>query len=343
MDSRKASGGIRGGKKMKVKMSKKVIVSLIIIITGILMIIDMRYNGVSLFENLFRELETESMREQQVNFNYQNDIKNNPSSDIRVTDRKIVLNEDIKRLNMKNEMGSIKITGEKRDDILLSFILTVYAEEKEQAELFIHELDIINYSREETMIIELKRPEFNKGIKGIKVDYTLVVPEELLLEIKNSFGRLTVKNMIEDIILKNSFDVVDIMNISGDVELAATYGNIFVENISGDLSTKSSFASAEYSRISGSLTANTAFGQLSISDFSNSLQIRGSYSEIDIELSDELSEYSVSSETKYGSINTNLPFQVEAKDNVQTMNGSEGSGSIKINVINEYGNININK
>lgn len=324
-------------------MRKEIIVSLIIIIAVIIMAFDIKYSGISVFENIFSELETESMRELKVNISYP-DIYGNPFVEKKVNDRQIILSEDIKRLFMNNEMGSINITGEKRDDISLSFILTVYAAEEELAEMFIKELDIIDYIREENIIIELGRPELIKGIEGVRVDYTLAVPEDLLLDIKNNFGRLTVVNMSGDLALKSSNNEMDIRDISGKVDLSVAHGDLFAENIKGALKIDSAFTNVICSGVSGDFYVNTAYGQLSIHNFHNNLQIDGKYSIIDVELSDNLFEYRVLCEAKYGKIKTNLPIVVEKKDNVQEMKGSEGSGSvIEINVINKYGDINIYK
>jgi hypothetical protein len=325
--------------KRKVKMNRKAVVSLIIIVAAILMIFDIKYNG----SKILREFEIESIDDSRLNINYPGDIIDTPHAEKRVSDRQIVLGEDIKALCIKNGMGSVNISGEKRDDILLSCRLTVYAEEKEEAELLAEGLDVHTYTAGDRMIIEPEIPEYAERIKAIIVDYDLLVPEDLLLDISNSFGRLTVKNMIEDMSLKNSFDTVEIRNNSGDVELRTTYGAIYAEDISGNLAINSSFTNTDCSRIRGNMNANIAFGVFRARDFTNSLRIRAAYSEIEVEPGDGLIEYELYCETKYGNISTNLPFQLERKDNVRILRGSEGSADIKIDIINECGSIRINK
>lgn len=90
-------------------MNKKWIVSIIIIAVILLMILDFKYNNIRIIENLYRELETDSLR---------NLIEGNTvgsyhgaSAELEFTDQIINIGDEIKELYIDNAIGSIEIRG----------------------------------------------------------------------------------------------------------------------------------------------------------------------------------------------------------------------------------------
>lgn len=376
-------------------MSKKIIVGLIIFLMVVVMFADFKVNGVKVFEGFFRQLETDSLRELQhggINYNSQG-----PSADIEVNDILIDINREIDTIYINNPIGSIDITGEERDDIALSYKITVYAESLELAESLVEKLEIISEEKDNKLVFNLVDVEIPKGVYGIKRDYHLLVPENLFLNIENKYGSLEVSNITNAVLLRNSYDEMNVNNVDGIAELYARYGDVYVKDV-GKLKLESGYNSVDISRVGGDLeleqdygqtrvsdirgyaildssygslyfdgisgnielnskytqvrgsdfkgkfTGKINYGQLQLSDISNDVEVDARYTGLEIDLSKDMNNYQLYCETEYGEINTNLPFQVEEKNNnTKILEGNEGTEDIKINLVSDHSEIDIYK
>ncbi|MFP4015737.1 MAG: hypothetical protein ACLFUI_01780, partial [Halanaerobiales bacterium] len=81
-------------------MSKKIVVGIIIAALIIVIFVDFRINGVNVFNDFARQLETDSLRKLQ---NGQIDIEYNADfADIQVENREIAIDEEIERIYIRN-------------------------------------------------------------------------------------------------------------------------------------------------------------------------------------------------------------------------------------------------
>ena len=254
-------------------MNKKWIVSIIIIAVILLMILDFKYNNIRIIENLYRELETDSLR---------NLIEGNTvgsyhgaSAELEFIDQIINIGDEIKELYIDNAIGSIEIRGEDREDILLSYKFTVYAENEELAESFIRQLSIVENTGRERLSLRFERPVLPKGVYGVQVTYELIVPERLSLDIRNSYGKLIIDKMAGDVTVKNSYDLCQITDIGGRTEITAHYGKLIVRNIDNDLKVESRFNSGvDISNIGGDLILDTKYTKTKLADIAGNLEMK---------------------------------------------------------------------
>lgn len=379
-------------------MQKKLIVSAIIVLLVIVMISDFKINKVKVFEDYVRQMETESIHKLQhggVNLQY-----HGPRAEKTVSDKITVLPE-VSELVIDNPAGSINITGEKRDDILLDYKVTVFADKKEQAEDFIDKVEVIHGTVKNRLILEPEEIDITnlpEGINGIKIEYTLKVPDHLFLDLENRYGRLDVRDIEEDVLLRNYYDKISVENINGDAEIYGRYGNVEVNDIHGSLNLDSRYNSvsidtvvedldleADYGQVRidniggqtkigckyGSLSFNDIrgaieiqskytqirgadspgpykvelkYGQLDLSDIKKSVIAHGKYTGLEVDLHKDVNDYLVYCRTEYGSINHNLPFEIEKiENNIKVLEGKKGSGEVQIQLETDHADINVYK
>lgn len=244
-------------------MPKKYIVTIIIIVLSVIMFMDFRLNGIDVFESYFRQMETDSVRNLRKGIGYgwrgYSDQKTEKTYEFTVDPLEAT------ELFINNRLGSIKIKGEDRQDVKVSYKLTVYADTSEQAEEFIQELEVesrINGSRLELMLARLKYPDY---IVAVLLDYDLLVPRQLALDLTNRFGGLLVSNM------------------ANDVDLADFYGEMVVDNIGGKAEILSRYGSLDLSNIEQASRVNLAYGRGKISNVRDNLILISQYSAIELD------------------------------------------------------------
>jgi len=275
-------------------MTKKSIVSLLIIIVIMVMILDFNINGGEVFESYYKQMETESMDKlnefQGADFNSE---WANKISEL------VINSDDVDTLQITN-VGSINIAGEERNDVEIKAIITVYANRKKQAQEFLPELKIESNKRDKKLTILLREANAPSYINGIKVAYEIKAPEELALMLKNRFGEMEVNNFAADVNLSNRYKMMRVNDIEGKAILHAKYGNLYVNNIIGqsdiysrynetviknlqnNLVLDSKYSKNKIRTIKGKVDINAGYGELDIDGVKNNIQLNSRYTKITI-------------------------------------------------------------
>ncbi|MFW6028932.1 MAG: DUF4097 family beta strand repeat-containing protein [Halanaerobiales bacterium] len=259
-------------------MSKKVIISLIILLVFVIMIADFRLNGVRVFEDFYRHMETDSMREMyQGGFHFSGE-----SVEKEISPYVLEIDDNIRELKIDNIAGSIDIRGDERDDILLSYKITVYAKTEEIASQFIEDLELLEEFRDDRIILALNDFDLIENINGLQLDYNLRVPENIYLDLINRYGILSVQQMVSDLELKNSYGNMELDGIIGKINLYARYGDLYVRNITGNSKIDSSYNSTEIYNIDGDMELNSSYNENRVRDVKGNTDIRIRYGSLNI-------------------------------------------------------------
>ena len=356
-------------------MKKTTIVTVLIIILLGIMVTDLNFAGSDVFELFFRRLETDSFNEQSVSLNEENkaDYKHSINRDL------VIKRNGRDKFIINNDLGSIKITGEDRDNIDIKAKITIYSNKKEVAENYSKKLDI--KSLKDTNNIEVNVPEKNRPeeVKSVKVDYIIKAPESLYLQLKNKYGLLEVNNFVNGVNLSNKYQESSIQNISGEniiinnkfgsltlsdvsegkeMKITTAYNKSKIQNIARDIKINASYGGTnlyntenivleskytdiEINQINGTLDADIEFGNIEVNDIKNSTRIDGKYTDVTVTLSRELEDYKIGAETKYGDIRSNLNENIEKEENSKKLTYSKGTGKKKIDLKTSYGDLNI--
>lgn len=182
-----------------------------------------------------------------------------------------------------------------------------------------------------------------------------------LTDLYARYGNVYVKD-VGKLKLKSGYNSVDISSVDGDLELEQAYGQARVSDIRGNAVFNSRYGSLHFNRINGNIRLESKYtqvrgsdfngkfigkinyGQLHLLDISNDVEVDARYTGLEIDLSKDMDNYHLYCETEYGEINSNLPFQVEEKDNnTRIMAGTEGTEGKEISLISEHADIDIYK
>jgi len=265
-------------------MSRKKFVTYLLILLTLVMIIDVRY--VSSDNNLFEGLITESIKElieMEDNFfqnNYNQDsIKAEKDGSLKLGEDFLRENERIKKFNLKNNFGSIKLRGSQDQEINIDYTLKVHAEDKAAAEKFIQDLEIIYNLNGENLEISLNQSqtETPELINVVEIDYKITVPENLQTELTNKYGELTIQDLKAEVNASNSYGSTLINNIEKDVVLDLTFGESEISNVNSNLDLSSAYTENNIRNIGGKFNLETAYGFNKISNLKSDFKMNSRY------------------------------------------------------------------
>ncbi|TDO95281.1 putative adhesin [Halanaerobium saccharolyticum] len=288
-------------------MSRKKLITYLLIILTLVMIVDVKY--VRSDNNLFEGLITESIEEMigaennffQYNYN-QESIKAEKEGNLRLGADFLRKNEEINSFNLENEFGSIQLQGSKNQEINIDYTLKVHAEDREAAEKFIQDLEVIYNLEGSNLEISLNRSqtETPELIKVVEIDYKITVPEDLQTELINNYGKLQVQNLKAEVNGSNRYGSTRINNIDSAVVLNLAYGESRIDNLGSTLELDSSYAENTINRVAGNFKLESAYGFNKISNLESALIINSRYggaeisSAADIEINSRYTGFKIS-------------------------------------------------
>lgn len=265
-------------------MSRKKFITYLLIIVTLIMIADIRY--VHSNNHLFEGFITESIEELiemegnlfQNNYNVDS-IKAEKEGSLKFGEDFLAKNEDIKELYLKNDFGSIDLKGSQENKINIEYTLKIHAEDKDAAENFVKDLEIIYNINGENLEISLNhsQTETPEQINAVEIDYRITVPERLQAGLINKYGSLKIQDLKAEINASNRYGSTLIDNIDKDVILDLAYGESEIYNINSNLDLNSAYAENTIRNIGGKFNLETAYGFNKISNLKSELQINSRY------------------------------------------------------------------
>jgi hypothetical protein len=369
-------------------VSKKNIVTILLIILIGILITDININGVGVFELYFNRLNTESIEKL--------NIRSSNHEKYTLDDSMSFKANKIESLKIYNPMGSVILTGEEREDIKVDYSITVYSETKKRAEGYAEQLEVEKKGRE-NIKLSVSKLEDTSDIRSIKVAYHIKAPQDIYLNIRNKYGKLKVNNFKNGVELSNAYEDTIIKDISGekidievrygdlnvtnlkgnatidtaynnadlseinkDLDLNADYSDITGQNIEGKLVLKTKYGKASFnnidqielnsnytdidiSNINGYLIADMDYGELEVFGVKNDLNITGDYTDIEVDLASELENYNLDCELEHANIDANFLISLKEEGNYKRATKKVGTGEVKLQIVTEYGDVELNQ
>lgn len=171
---------------------------------------------------------------------------------------------------------AIRITGEKR----------VTAHDDELAQEFLDRMELRVSDRSGRIVIETSYPteEMSKSdrkrIKNFGISYSIDVPENVILSVRNEFGDIDMEGVSGEMTVVNGFGKVNARNLTGPVELSNRFGATNAVELTGDARIRSEHGALNIRSVRGDLIAQTSFGKIEVDDVRGTARINNSHSSI---------------------------------------------------------------
>lgn len=221
-------------------------------------------------------------------------------------------------LKIENKFGKVEINSwEKNEfDIKVEIIGKGRNEDRAQNILDAIEIDITEGTAEIVFETEIAKTK-NKNEEGFEINYTVYMPDANPLDIKNSFGDVTMGDR------KNDLDI----NVS--------YGSMRVGDVSGDSQVRLSFGSGSIGVVNDG-EAVIKYSSFEI-ESAKKLDLTQGFSEIEIGDVDDLEV-----ESKYGKLEIEKANKVDADSHFSGFEIEELTGSLELDC-SYLGNFRIDK
>ncbi len=176
----------------------------------------------------------------------------------------------------KGANDAVRITGEKR----------VTAHNDELAQEFIDRMELRVSDRSGRVVIETFYPTEDmsrsdrKRIKNFGISYSIDVPENVVLSVRNEFGDIDMDGVSGELTVVNGFGKVNARNLTGTVELNNRFGATSAVELTGDALIRSEHGALNIRSVRGDLIAQTSFGTIEADDVRGTARINNSHSSI---------------------------------------------------------------
>ncbi len=185
------------------------------------------------------------------------------------------------KLQIENKFGDIEINSWTKNefDVKIEIIGKGRNDERAQRILDAIEIDIREGSTEiifETEVGNLK----NKNGEGFEINYTIYMPDTNPLQIRNSFGDVTMGDRQNDLDIHVSYGSMKVGNVDGDAKIKVSFGSGSIGQINdGDATIKYSNFEIEKANV---LDFTQGFSEIEIGEVED-LEIESKYGNVEIE------------------------------------------------------------
>lgn len=261
------------------------------------------------------------------------------------------------KLNIKNSFGSVEVKTWNRNEIKVDVAIEVSANTDALAQKMIDRISVIDgksgneisFKTDMKDVHDSKDKNNSKGEKStMSVNYTISMPANNALTVKNEFGATTIPDMSGEVDLTSKFGSLTTGNLSNIKNINVEFGKATLANItSAPVTIK--FSKAVISKLSGAVKMNLEFCssiRLNLDNSLSSLDLKTSYSTVNLKPLGSLSaSYSIF--TSFGSFKNTSDVKFDSDEDKGERgpkfdfqySGKSGSGSIPVKVKSSFGKI----
>ena len=205
------------------------------------------------------------------------------------------------RIRIEHRLGDVVVRTQARPEVIVHALIRSSAPDMNEAKRYADNIRIALQPSSSGLLIETQYPKQDTGgmFGGRNISYSVslevTIPESAPLELRNSFGAVTVTDLKSggDIAtshgklvfrngrgsqrLENSFAAVEVSSNAGDVTLSTTNGAVDVTDVSGTVTVKNRFARVTIARVKGNVTVDNGNGNVEASGISGSAILTTSF------------------------------------------------------------------
>ncbi len=325
-------------------MNRKKWVALILIALYVLMFFDLKINNVDIMANFFKQFETESIRELSNLHLDDNNLQFINRQDYPSVEKnnKLELNtHDLQKLKLNNSYGSITVQGSNSDQLEINYEIIVYANSEASAAEYLKEIEINPLRGNGDLLIETVKPKTRNDIRAVEINYQIIAPKWLALDLQNKYGKLSLHNLAAMINAENKYGLSELNNIAAPINFTGKYGDLTISNIQGDLNFTTDYIVLNISDVTGLITGEANYGDLTFKNIQNSIELDLNYCDLDLRLDQTMQDVKFDLKTKYGNIITDFALSEEESNFTESRIGQIGAGKYLIEVDANYSDLEI--
>jgi hypothetical protein len=180
-------------------------------------------------------------------------------------------------LRIINAHGHVEVEGSDKDSISILLEKRIYRRKQQEADEVAEKLNMVVANEGDRVRITTNREDFRK--RRFRTNFKVVVPENMTVYVKNSYGEVRVMQAGETEI-RNPSGRVYAESITGNLTIENSYKEVEVENIRADCRIESRSSSITAIGITGSAHIDHRYGKIHCENIGQSVTVDGSYAEV---------------------------------------------------------------
>lgn len=237
------------------------------------------------------------------------------------------------KIEINNEFGNVTVSRGSGDSVEIEAEIEIDNNDEEYAKNISE--SIISVDDGSPIVITAKPQEYYKGngtIRNVSIDYTVKVPENLSVYVKNSFGGIDIRSAPRSVNVENSHGSVNTNSIAGDLYIENSFASVNVNGVGGKAEVHNRNGSVIVKNVNGSLTVENEFASVKVSDIKGNAKITDKNGSVDAEKIGGNLEI----DNKFGSINA---YDISGNIDITGGNGKIEASSIggDAAIYNEFG------
>jgi uncharacterized phage-associated protein len=264
-------------------------------------------------------------------------------------------------ITLQNQFGEMKINTWDRNEIKVDIKIFAKANTDEKAQNILDNIYIqeSKSSSGVSFVTKMKNEKNNwtnskenseYKVTGMKIDYVVFMPAGNPLNASNQFGPMILTDLKGPVTLSTKFGSLTAGRLSQVQEVEVEFGEAKIESVNGGtLIVK--FGKGDILQVTGDVDARFEFCnklRLGVDNNTKALNIRSSYSNIYLNAPSNLSS-SIDIKTSFGEFSNKTAFDIKKLGDDESnkhgpkfdkqYNGITGSGSNKLKVKSDFGNV----
>lgn len=217
-------------------------------------------------------------------------------------------------LKIKTDVGSIRVTGAKTDEVAIT--ANVWGNDDE-VERF--EFEAVQTSSGVEIYGRVNRGRWFKWSSRLGADFVITVPRDYNVLMETAGGNLEVTDLRGRVDGQTSGGNIDLQNIAGNITLGTSGGNLRAEKITGNLRMETSGGNVRISEVLGDVEASTSGGHIKVLEVEGKVNVSTSGGHIDVGVKNK--HHGIHAETSGGTITISVPRDIAANLDLHTSGG----------------------
>ena len=198
-------------------------------------------------------------------------------------------------LIVRNTSGEIRIESHPDDKIIIDAFKVVEADDFQKAKRIAEEIEVNIRDHDSEIEIKTRYPSrksrrffkrfFSSGRNvTVYVDYHILVPEEIELNIHSTSGDVIISDISGGVEVSATSGELSMKRMKGNLDLETTSGDVEVFDVRGDVAIRGTSSDLELSTIKGDVKISSTSGETSVEDLTGSVRIDKTSGDIHLEM-----------------------------------------------------------
>ena len=190
------------------------------------------------------------------------------------------------RIEVEHSWGNIEIRQGENTQIVIHGEKRAGSRTTDIAQNILDNMKIIAERKGDTVSIRTVYPDElfkENNTNHFSLSYVIEIPEQVTLEIENSYGNIQLQSLSGDFTVRNQHGDVSTSELVGGIRLNNKYGSLSVERIIGDVVLSNEHGSITCADISNGVVLENAYGPVVVLNAGKNVKIRNSHGALSVE------------------------------------------------------------